>query len=237
MMTKIKAVLFDIDDTLYDRANSQPLVLERIVLQLPHIFEGIDKQRALDAFLESDRISTADWEAGLHVDDIRDYRSNIFLEALGLPLDYAEKITETYLREYPFINAPVDGAVELVQKASRHFKTGVISNSLPDVQYKKIETLGLGRFFSCVVLAAEINLKKPDPAIFIYAAKQLKVLPGECLYIGDNYENDIKGAKGAGMMTCWFRREPTSQINQENADFVVKNLKEAEKVLEGLASG
>ena len=234
MKTEIKAVLFDIDDTLFDRNKSQPLVLERITKQFPHLFGSMDKEQILDAFLESDRISTAEWEAGRHVDDIRDYRSLLFLNALGIPTVYARQITEVYVKVYPFLNAPVDGAVELVQKASHRYKTGVISNSMPDVQYQKLETLGLRKFFTCVVLATEVGLKKPDPAIFIYAAKQLQLQPPDCLYLGDYYENDIAGAKGAGMATCWFRRNNIGIENIGDADYIVESLEEAGRILEVL---
>jgi putative hydrolase of the HAD superfamily len=234
MKTKIKAILFDIDDTLYDRNKSQPLVLETITQSLPLVFGALDKERVLEAFLESDRTSTKDWEAGLHHNDIRDYRSKLFLKALNIPLEHAEAITEVYLQEYPFINAPVDGAAELVQKASSRFKTGVISNSMPDVQYQKIATLGFDAYFSCVVIATEIGIKKPDPRIFHHAAKKLKVLPSECLYIGDNYENDIAGAKGAGMATCWFHRNNTDIENSADADYIVESLEEAKRILEAL---
>jgi putative hydrolase of the HAD superfamily len=235
MGTKIKAILFDIDDTLYDRNKSQYLVLDKILEKLPQIFGDINKKRILDAFLESDRISTADWEAGLHKDDIRDYRSNIFLEALGIPLKYSSQITNVYVTEYPQINAPVDGAVELVSKTSQRFLTGVISNTLPDVQYKKLETLGLRHYFTCIILAGEIGLKKPDAGIFIYTANQLKLLPAECLFIGDNYENDIAGGKGAGMITCWFRRGNNADMDStQHADFIVESLEEAGKIIDRL---
>jgi putative hydrolase of the HAD superfamily len=234
MKTKIKAILFDIDDTLYDREKSQPMVLEKIIERLPQVFVDRGKEQILEAFLESDRISTIDWEAGLHYDDIRDYRSKLFLKALGLPLHYTEMITEAYIQEYPFINAPVDGAVELLEKTSRRFKTGVISNSMPDVQYQKITTLGLTRYFSCVVLATEVGLKKPDPRIFIFAAEKLKLEPGECLYLGDNYENDTIGAKDAGMASCWFRRGKVKVADTVKADYIVENLEEAGRIFDSL---
>jgi HAD superfamily hydrolase (TIGR01549 family) len=234
MKTKIKAILFDIDDTLYDREKNQPMVLDKIIERLPHIFGNLGKKQILEAFLESDRISTRDWEGGLHHDDIRDYRSKIFLKALNLPLYHADTITKVYLQEYPFINAPVDGAVKLVKKTSRLFKIGVISNSLPDVQYQKIDTLGLGGYFSCVVLAMEVGLKKPDPRIFLYAAEKLEVKPGECLYIGDNFVNDVIGAKEAGMVSCWFRRNKDKVDNPMQAHFIVESLEEAGRIIDSL---
>jgi putative hydrolase of the HAD superfamily len=235
MRTKIKAILFDIDDTLFDRIKSQHLVLDKIVTKLPHVFYSLENGRIMEAFLESDRISTLDWEAGRHVDDVREYRSNIFLKELGLSTDHAGIITDIYVQEYPFINAPVEGAVELVEKASLRFKTGVISNSMPDVQYQKIKTLGLQSYFSCVVLATEIGLKKPDARIFIHAAKQLQLQPDECMYIGDNYENDIAGGKGAGMKTCWFRRGNNADMDStQHADFIVESLEEAGRIIENL---
>ena len=234
MKTKIKAILFDVDDTLYNREKAQYLVLDKIVEKLPQVFGKLSKDRILEAFLESDRISETDWEAGRHMDDIRDYRSKLFLNALNISTDYAGQITDAYLREYPYINAPVEGAEELVKTASRRFKTGVISNSMPDVQYQKIKTLGMQDYFSCIVLATEIGLKKPDPRIFLHTAKQLQLPPGKCLYIGDNYENDIVGAKGAGMKTCWFHRKNMKTESSFQADYMIENLEEAVRIIECL---
>jgi hypothetical protein len=60
----IKAVLFDVDETLFDRVLAQQAVLELIVKQLPLVFSGHDPQQVLAAFLESDRVTTEVFNSG-----------------------------------------------------------------------------------------------------------------------------------------------------------------------------
>ena len=61
-----------------------------------------------------------------------------------------------------------------------------------------------------VVVSGDINIHKPDAAIFIYTADKLGLKAEECLYVGDHPVNDIEGALGAGMKAVrmnwgWFK--------------------------------
>ena len=235
MGKNIKTVLFDIDDTLFDRNKAQSIILELIVKRLPDIFRSLKINRILDAFMEADRITSEAFTAGAPSEGLRDSRSRHFLRLLGITENYADAITEIYVREYPSVNAPVDGAVPLVKESSRRFKVGVVSNGLPDVQYRKLDTLGLHDIFACIVLSEEIGIRKPDPGIFHHAADLLRVQPSECLYIGDSYGSDIVGAKAVGMSTCWFCRDASYPENAViHTDYVVNSLEELRQIIEKL---
>jgi putative hydrolase of the HAD superfamily len=235
MSKSIKAILFDIDDTLYDRNLSQSMILERIVKKLPHVFESLPMDRVLKAFLESDRVATDAFNAGAPSEGLRDARSRHFLRLLGAKEDYADTITKIYVREYPHINSPVDGAVQLVKEASRRFKIGAVSNGLPDVQYRKLETIGIRDAFTCIVLSEEIGIRKPDPRIFQKAADLLGVPSAACLYVGDSYDSDIVGAKAAGMTTCWLCRDEAFPENPRvHTDFAVCSLEKLQRIIERL---
>jgi putative hydrolase of the HAD superfamily len=237
MSTNIKAVLFDIDDTLFDRNLAQSIVLELILKKLPNVFRSLKMERILEAFFESDRISTEAFYAGAPSEGLRDARSRHFLRLLGISEDYADIVTEIYINEYPSINAPVEGAVPLVIESSRQFKVGAVSNGLPDVQYHKLETIGLRDVFACIVLSEEIGIRKPDPAIFQRAADLLGVPSSACLYVGDSYDSDIVGAKAAGMLTCWFCRDASYPENAViYTDFAVNSLEKFQRILEELKS-
>jgi putative hydrolase of the HAD superfamily len=226
-MKNMRAVLFDVDDTLFDRKGVQPLILEMIVKRLPELFKDLEIGSIAEAFVESDLITTRDFDAGAPSEGLRDIRSRLFLRILGLREDHAQTITEMYVREYPAVNAPMSGARAVVSRLRRKYLTGVVSNGFPDVQYTKLETIGLIKEFSCIVLSEEIGIRKPDPRIFKHAASLLNVEPGECLYVGDSYTNDVVGAKNAGMRTCWFNRdarEPTTEEMQP--DLIIKDLPE-----------
>jgi putative hydrolase of the HAD superfamily len=234
MKMKINALIFDIDSTLYDREKAQVPILEKIIRLYPQLFGSLKKEVILDAFLESDRIAVEAFDAGAPSEALRDLRSKFFLKSLGLSEDYADDITDTYVREYPHVFAPVDGAIDIIEKAKR-FKLGAVSNGLPDVQYRKLETLGIRDKFDCIILSEEVNIRKPDPRIFLLAAEALNVSPSECLFTGDSYNSDILGAKGVGMYSCWLcQNKPYPENAIVQADFVVNNYKEMEKILDNL---
>jgi putative hydrolase of the HAD superfamily len=226
MRPDIKAALFDVDDTLFDREAAQSIVLKQIVTNLPGLFQNLETERIRAAFIESDRITTREFDAGAPSDGLRNARSRLFLDLLDIPEEHAEKITVLYVRDYPKVNAPVPGSVKLLDELSRKVKIGVVSNGLPDVQYRKLDKLGLHRF-NCIILSEEIGIRKPDPRIFLLAAAKIGVQPQECLYIGDSYARDIVGAGQAGMMTCWFdRKQAAREKTGVSADLIINRLEE-----------
>jgi HAD superfamily hydrolase (TIGR01549 family) len=204
-MADLKAILFDVDDTLFDRRNAQLMVLDVIARELCDVFVGVDWQAMVDAFQESDRITLLEFYRDIPTTkNVRVRRAQVFLDLLSLDETHAAAIAELYVRVYPRMNAPVDGAVAVVEALSRRFQLGIISNGLPDVQYRKLETLGLRQHFDCIVLSEELGIRKPDPRIFWHATGLLGREPEECLYVGDSYTTDVVGAKEAGLPVCWF---------------------------------
>jgi putative hydrolase of the HAD superfamily len=232
MKANIRAVLFDVDGTLFNRSLAQRKVLEIVIRQFPHIFGAFELERVAKAFTESDRITTEDFEAGAPSEGLRRKRSRLFLQLLDLREDLADAITEAYVRDYPTVFAPMAGAVPLVKELSRRFIVGVVSNGFPDVQYRKLEAMGLREYFSCIVLSEEIGIRKPDPGIFHHAASLLRMQPSECLYVGDSYVSDIVGSKNSGMLACWLNREQSVTTNERiKADFVISHLQELSEII------
>ena len=230
--TDIRAILFDVDDTLFDRLAAQTLILKTIVDTYPYLFGNIAWDNLVTAFFESDRLVELDFEAGAPSDNLRKDRSRLFLHQLGLPADYADAITETYVSDYPGVNAPVAGAPELIQALADTYIIGIISNGLPDVQYRKLETIGIRDYCSCIVLSEEIGIRKPDPRIFRHAASLLGIEPGHCLYVGNSYRADVFGAKAAGMAAGWLRRGAALPENADVLpDFSIDELHELPSLL------
>jgi putative hydrolase of the HAD superfamily len=232
MMANIKAILFDVDDTIFDRARAQRKILRLIVRELHDLFVGIDEQAALNAFFESDRLSLEEFYAGRPVEETRAVRSRTFLKLLGLSQDFAGKITEMYVESYPTIDAPVKGAKSLVRNLAGRFQLGIVSNGFPDVQYRKLRTLGMEKLFDCILLSEEIGIRKPDPGIFWKAAEMLARKPEECLYVGDSYRADVVGAKKAGVTVCWFNPDGLRPSAEVKPDFEIVELHEILEILE-----
>jgi len=229
----VKAVLFDLDDTLFDRNKAQREILHRIIHEFREMFTGIDKEAITHAFFESDRLSTEEFNAGDSIDVVRIERSRKFLNILGLSENFAGKITEIYIKSYPAINVPVKNAKVVIRNLAKKFQLAVISNGSRDVQHQKLETLGIKDLFRCIVLSEEVGIRKPKPGIFWKATTLLDREPEECLYVGDSYNTDIVGAKKAGMQTCWFNPKCASlSQNDVKPDFEIHTLYEILGILE-----
>jgi putative hydrolase of the HAD superfamily len=78
-------------------------------------------------------------------------------------------------------------------------KIGLISNVCSQGQVpSNLKEYGLARYFYPIVLSSEYGRRKPDPAIFHYAARLANVPTSECLYVGDRIARDIVGSRKAG---------------------------------------
>lgn len=82
---------------------------------------------------------------------------------------------------------------------SMGFKIGLISNVCSRSQVPHLlNAYGIHHYFKTLVLSSEYGRRKPDPAIFHYAARQLNVPASRCMHIGDCLSRDVLGARRAG---------------------------------------
>ena len=84
MTGSIKAIIFDLDDTLLDRHATQIRVAEHLAEVFSHIFDGISRESIVSAFLESDLLATADFYAGEPSEGSREKRFRSFLGLLSI---------------------------------------------------------------------------------------------------------------------------------------------------------
>jgi putative hydrolase of the HAD superfamily len=227
----LKAVLFDVDDTLFDRRAAVQEILYSIVRKLPEVFANIEKNKVYEAFREADEVARLEFERGLAGEVVRDTRSRMFLKILGLPLKYGDIVTELYIEAYPGINAPVKDAKNVVEILSDEFMLGIISNAFPDTQYNKLEGIGLRDKFEIILLSEEIGIRKPDREIFLKAANLLDIKPGECVFVGDSYTSDVIGAKRSGMKACWFNFDNKEICGAVIPDYEISELSELPEIL------
>jgi putative hydrolase of the HAD superfamily len=90
-------------------------------------------------------------------------------------------------------------------------KLGVISNW--DERLKPLlRALELEDYFDVIVVSCEVGFPKPSPIIFQQAAEKLGVAPGAILHVGDSFEMDVEGARGAGFEALELRREGAGEM-------------------------
>ena len=107
-------------------------------------------------------------------------------------------------RPRPYGNL-LDGITPVLEDLRRDFRLGIIANQHPPVA-QAVENYGIRPLFDVVVISEEVNLFKPDPAIFQYGLDAAGVDASHALFVGDRPDNDIRPAKSLGMKTVRFRR-------------------------------
>ncbi len=190
----IKAVLFDLNETLFDRTGSLRLFLADQFKRheaIAHV--GVDD--FVDMFLTLDARGT--------MPKAEVYPS--LLEHLGQVDDVlAETMVQEYFDGFPhFAKMLPDGEELLLYLRQKQLHTGIISNGMANQQMRNIYALKLDLLVDGILVSETEGLRKPDPEIFWRAASRLSLKPEDCLFVGDNPLADILGAHGAGMSTIW----------------------------------
>jgi putative hydrolase of the HAD superfamily len=201
-----QAILFDIDDTLYSyqEANVQtmPLVADYVHREL-----GVEREPFLSLYarcMEEQLRSHSD-VAGCHS---RAIRFQMVLERLKKPLCHAAVLNDLYWNSFLNVMKPFPHMVECLRTlCAMGLRMGVCSDMTTDWQLKKLQRLGVLELLDFVVTSEEAGVEKPHPDIFRLCAQKAECEAGECLFIGDNLNKDVRGAQGVGMHALWFQPE------------------------------
>jgi HAD superfamily hydrolase (TIGR01549 family) len=260
----IKAVLFDLDETLIlDEAVSETAfenALERLVEKYPSL-----ERSAFRASLDGHK--TRLWKAspyqgyfsriGHSASEVlwAEYHSLDTLETRGLAQWAAgfrlevwntalleQGITDPELASVLVENWKQDRASypwypevnRLLNRLSISYQLGIITNGVPDLQRKKLRGAKLEEGFAAIAISGELDVGKPERGIFEWVCEILKVEPYECVMVGDNPERDVAGGIAAGMKTVWVDRGFKPRDPRFRADLEVKNMLEMLDWLEGL---
>ena len=213
-----RAVLFDLDDTLFDHRHSSRhglVVLRRWfpALRQPPL-EIVERAHA--DILE--QLHQRVVERKLNLDQARLQRFARLLREFGGVRDRsaAARAAEMYRAAYLRSRRPVSGAVSVLARLARmkpDIAIGIVSNNILAEQVDKLRCCGLDRYIDAMVVSEEAGASKPDPAIFDIALKRIRCARERTVMVGDSWANDIVGARRAGIRAIWFnwRRRPIPQ--------------------------
>ena len=230
--TRLRAVLLDLDDTLFDHAHATAFALRHL-----QAFEPALATRNVEALRREHSAILEELHAlvltgRLSVDAARVERFRRLLE-LGSVSDAAERAVAAarcYRQAYEQGWQPVAGAVELVTALKRAgIAVIVVSNNIVSEQRKKIERCSLGACIDALVTSEEVGVQKPAPEIFHIALAHADASPEEAVMIGDSWTNDIEGARAAGIRSIWLNRDGAP--NPDPAIPEVRSLLPTEAVL------
>lgn len=127
-------------------------------------------------------------------------RFTMALDSFGIVDEtLSENIARDYIKISPTKQHLFPGTIQLLEYLSAKYPLSIITNGFEEVQHRKLETAGLGKYFKHIITSDDAGYKKPDINIFKYAFAITGSSPVESLMIGDDTEVDILGAREAGM--------------------------------------
>jgi HAD superfamily hydrolase (TIGR01549 family) len=202
------AVLFDLDDTLFDHEHAARAALmgvhrlDEVFTRLP--FDAFERAHA--RILEELHVQVLSGERGL--DDAREERFRRLFAASGVrgDEDQVRATAASYREAYVAARRPVDGAVELLAALKPRIRIGIVSNNLLEEQQAKIRFCGFDPYVDVLVVSESVGVSKPDPAIFARALEEIGCAARDAVMIGDSWAADVEGARAAGIRPIWFNR-------------------------------
>lgn len=201
----IKAVFFDIDNTVcnYDKAHSA--AMEKL-LEYGKTELCIDSVKMQHLLSEAQKIilgRLGQYSAVIHN---RLVRFQCFLELMHYH-DFTKALKMEHIYWNVFLKniIPEPGLYQLLQALrAAGMLTGVGPDQSSCIQYQKLETLGILDCFSCIVTSEEAGAEKPDSRFFKLCVEKAGCLAEECVFIGDNIKKDVEGALQNGLHGVWY---------------------------------
>jgi len=220
----MKALVFDLDDTLYNEADFVRGAFKAVAqyLSKKHSIVCEEVYRAMLRLLADNG------------------RGRIFNDICGLyNLDEdTNNLVEIYRNAAPNISLYED-AEHFLKYCQGKCKLGLITDGIHYVQRNKIRLLGLEKYFDFIIVTDEHgeNFCKPGIKPYVKMAEELGTAFDEMIYIGDNPRKDFYGARKLGIHTVRIIRELGDYMSLRlssdyEADIVLENMYELERVLE-----
>jgi len=224
----IKAIIFDLDNTLVDFMAMKDAAIEAAALamidaglklskkevkaKIYEIYEeeGIEDQRVFDKFLTRE-LGTIDYR--IHAAGIIGYR----------------RAREAALVLYPHVQLVL---MELIKKG---IKLVVLSDAPRLQAWLRLCQLNLQHVFDFVITFEDTNKKKPSPAPFKLALQKLHLEPDQVIMVGDWAERDIYGAKLLKMKTVFARYGDRFGTENSGADYEIDDIIQLLDILERLS--
>lgn len=196
----IRALLFDLDNTLIDRNRAYQRyvddLLRRLAGTLPEPAAGLSAELMVhDDGGRGDRGAHCRWLA----------------ERLAFSGWSADDFWQDQITHLPRFVEPDPEVDRLLNELLPRYSLAIVSNGSSLNQREKICRAGLAPCFENVLISQEVGCAKPSPEIFAEALARLHCGADEALMVGDDLENDILGAAAVGLGTIWIQpRTPSS---------------------------
>ena len=190
----IKAIIFDLDNTLIDRQKAFKEMLER---KFHAIFDDEELiQKMINDILKWDNNGTVE-----RIDVFKKWAEIYHITKIS-----PEQLDKEWSNESGSVAFLFDDVRDTLKELKKKYKIAVLTNGNASSQRRKLNTINIYDLLDYSLVSSEYGVRKPDKKIFEYTAKQLDLKTEECSYVGDNYKIDILGSRNAGMLPVFISR-------------------------------
>ncbi len=230
-------LFLDFDDTLYDTHGNANIALGEIYDEF-ELYRYFDRME--DFLVPYWQVNVELWTQYAAGQITRDV---LILERFRRPLshgrglenvsvDFCMRISDRFLDLCADKPGVIPGAHEVMDYLkSRGYALHMCSNGFHEVQYRKLKACGMKDYFDTIVLSEDAGVNKPHPGYFEYAFRATGARPAITLMIGDNFQTDILGAKGAGLDVMWYNPSPATNKAPEAVNYEIHDLREILSIL------
>ncbi|NJB85786.1 YjjG family noncanonical pyrimidine nucleotidase [Lewinella marina] len=221
-------LLFDADNTIWDFDAAEASALERTLLERDLEWSA----EVLGTYRLINRAAWDDFEQGrLPKEQLRDIRFQRLLEHYRHDHP-AEELSLSYRNYLAASHHLLEGAREVLDQVKGHYRLGLITNGLKEVQRPRLQNTGIAPYFNFIAISDELGVAKPDKAFFAHAHGEMgSPDPRRVLVIGDNPNADVRGALNFGYDACWLRRPGAANHSRLGETYRIRKITELLEVL------
>ncbi|MBI2368912.1 MAG: HAD family hydrolase [Deltaproteobacteria bacterium] len=244
-MRGVKAVLFDLFDTLVEFRNDRLHVVSldgrEIRSSSPVLYELFKGRWPEVPFETFHRAFVGSWEdvrAEREIDDrevTADVRFQRLFARLGIadaPLEALRGLVATHARQLLRCMECPEANRDLLKRVGARYPLGLVSNfDHAATAWTALEQFELRPCFRSIVISAEVGVRKPRREIFQRALNELRVEPADALFVGDDFRADVVGARRMGLTAVWLDRGRSQPVDGVVPDHTIKELGELEALL------
>lgn len=230
-MRKYKHIFFDLDRTLWDFENNTTLTLKEILIHFN--LQGIIRDEEL--FIQQyHRHNDYVWDLykNNHIkkQELRAERFRLLLLDFGIVNpELVRLIDEYYITESPRKSLVIPHAHDILEYLSEDYQLYIITNGFQEIQETKLQSSNIHCYFKTVFTSDKLKVSKPNKQFFEAVIKSCNARKTESIIVGDDLENDIKGAANFGIDQVWFNPKHLSGPIQPT--FTIYNLEELKTIL------
>lgn len=204
----VRAVLFDLDDTLFDHRHSCRSGLAAVQQDFQRLQEIPLDDLERDYMNLLEELHAKVLQGVIAPEEARAERFRRLFLQTGKEVSpaTAEVWAQSYQKAYRAARRPVPGAIPLLRRLQPMAKVAIVSNNLVEEQREKLRCCGLHQFIDCLVVSEEVGAVKPEPAIFEEVLNRLRCGAQEAVMVGDSWIEDISSAHGVGIRPVWLNR-------------------------------